>query len=458
MNRFVPAGAAALALLAVALLAAGCATHAERRARVETAMARGDYAAALTELDRTQQDPQDVLYLLDRGLLLHYLERYPESNRAFETAETRIQDLYTRSVSRQAVSLLTSDVVIPYDGAPFERALIHYYRTLNYVYDHDLEGALVECRKANLLLAILGDRTEGRKTAYRDDAFLEYLGALLYQDAGEWNDAWVSLRAADSAYARYAIAFGVAPPGALGCDLRRMARVMGDDAYPTRVATPCDTLPDGYGELVFLFENGLAPVKEQVDIALPILKGEAERYREDRDGFALLLAGRYDGYAYREAELDYLLHVAIPRIRPRPPLARYAEVSAGETVATTVVVEDVSALSRAALSEAMPRILLKTVLRGITKYVATRGVRKETGEIGGLLANLITAATERADTRGWITLPDDIQMARLPLPAGAHRVRVRLFDEAGAMITAAEVGAVTIVPGRRTYLSWRGWD
>jgi uncharacterized protein len=450
----VPARAAALALLVAALLAAGCATHAERRARVESAMARGDYAAALTELDRTQKDPQDVLYLLDRGLLLHYLERYPESNQAFEAAENRIQDLYTRSVSRQAVSLLTSDVVIPYDGAPFERALIHYYRTLNYLYDRDLEGALVECRKANLLLATLGDRTEGRETAYRDDAFLEYLGALVYQDAGEWNDAWVSLRAADSAYARYAIAFGVAPPRALDCDRARVARRMGE----SRDAATCDTLPEGYGELVFLFENGLAPIKEQVDIALPILKGETERYRDDRDAFALLLAGRYDGYAYDEAELDYLLRVAVPRLRPRPPLTRYAEVSAGETYATTVVVEDVSALSRAALSEAMPRILGKTVLRGIAKYLATRGVEKRTGEVGGLLANLLTAATERADTRGWITLPDDIQMARLPLPAGTHRVEVRLFDDRGAPVMTAEAGAVTISPGRRAYLSWRAWD
>jgi uncharacterized protein len=428
-------------VLALALLAAGCATHAERRARVEGAMARGDYAGALAELDRTQKDPRDVLYLCDRGLLLHYLARYPESNQAFEAAETRISDLYTRSLSKEALSLLTSDNAIPYDGAPFERALIHYYRVLNYTGEDDLEGALVECRKANLLLSALGE-----KTAYQDDAFLEYLTALLYQDAGEWNDAGVSLRAAETAYARYAQVFGVAPPPPLDCDLRRLA------------GEPCDTLPRGYGELVFFFENGMAPIKEQTDLTLPILKGESDRFRDDRDGFALLLAGRAEGYAYEKAELDYLLEVAVPRIQARPPLARCAEVSAGDAVARTVVVEDIAALSRAALADAMPKILAKTVARAIVKYLATRGIEKKTGEVGGFLANLLTAATERADTRGWITLPDDIQMARLALPAGEQRVRVRLLDAAGSVIASADAGTVVVAPGGRAYLSWRGWD
>jgi hypothetical protein len=449
------------ALAVGAFLPTGCATHARQRAAMEQAMARGDYAAALAELDKRHPDPQDVLYRLDRGILHHYLGRYDESNDEFEAAEIRIEDLYTRSVSRAAVSLLTSDVVIPFDGAPFERALIHYYRTLNYVYDDNLEDALVECRKANLLLATLAEETEGEETTYQDDAFLQYLTALLYEDAGEWNDAWVSLRGAETAFARYDSVFGVAPPPMLGTDLRRLARDLGYldeyEQYRARYPDACDTLPSGCGEVVFLFENGRAPIKEEIDFTLPILKGERDRYH-DRDEFARILANRYQGYVYEAAELEYLLRVAIPQIQPRPPLIRHAEVRVGDATAGTVVVEDVAALSAAALSEAMPKILVKTVLRGVTKYLGTRWVEKKTGKIGGILANLLTAASERADTRGWISLPNDIQMARLTVPAGEHKVSLRFLDARGDIVATAETGSIVVEPGRRAYLSWREWE
>jgi hypothetical protein len=449
------------AVWAGVFLTTGCATHERQRAAVERAMVSGDYTAALAELDKKHRDPQDVLHLLDRGLLLHYLGRHDESNDEFEAAEIRIEDLYTRSLSKAAVSLATSDVVIPFDGAPFERALIHYYRTLNYLHDDNLEDALVECRKVNLLLATLAEKTEGKATAYQDDAFLQYLTALLYEDAGQWNDAWVSLRAAETAFARYDSLFGVPPPPMLGGDLRRLSRDLGysDEyqGYRARYPEASDTLPSGCGELVLLFENGLAPTKEEIELTLPILKGERERCR-DRDELALLLVGRYGGYDYPDAELEYLLRVAIPEIHPRPPLVRFAEVRVGDTVARTVVVENVAALSQAALAEAMPKILLKTVIRGITKYLATRGIEKKVGRIGGFLANLLTAASEQADTRGWISLPNDIQMARLAVPPGEHDVNLRFLDARGDVVATAEAGPVAVAPGRRTYLSWREWE
>lgn len=453
---------AAACLIASGPPLAGCATHAQQRARVEEALVRGDYEAALEQLDK-KKDPSNVLYLLDRGLLLHYARRFAESNEAFETAEARIEDLYTRSLSKEAAALITSDNVIPYDGAPLERSLIHYYRTLNYLYLDDLEEALVECRKANLLLASLADKTEGKKTAYRDDAFLQYLTALLYQDAGEWDDAWVSLRQAEQAFAGYEERFGVAAPPWIGSDLLTMARWLGyRDEYETyRARYPhaaADSARDGEAELVLFFENGLAPVKKQDEITIPILKGESDEYRDRHDEFGVMLAGRYPRYDYDEAKLDYLLRVAIPRLAPRPPAVHCVEVSAGGTAVKTVPVENVAALSDAALGEAMPKILLKTVLRGLTKYFATRGAEKNAGEVAGVLVNILTAATERADTRGWITLPNDIQMARLRVPPGEHEVTLRFCDASGRIVATENAGTIAFENGKRTYLSWRAYD
>jgi hypothetical protein len=451
---------AAAFLLAAAV--AGCATHGEKRAAVEKALVRGDYAAALQELDKKDKDDSNVLYLLDRGLLLHYLGRFAESNASFESAEFRIEDLYTRSLSREAASLVTSDMVLPYEGAFFERALVHYYRILNYLYLDDQEGALVECRKADLLMAKMEDRTEGSDSAYRDDAFLEYLTAMVYEDAGEWNDAWVSLRRAEAAYAGYEKRFGVPAPPSLGADLRRISRTLGlreeAEIYRERYRAAAEEPPAGEAELVFLLENGLAPLREELEITIPILKGETDRFHDDVSGLAVAVAGRYPSYDYGDAELDYLLRLAVPGHAPRPPRVRSAEVRVDTLAARTFVAENVAALSGAALSEAMPKILLKTVIRGITKYLATRGAKKEGGKIAGVIANILTAAAERADTRAWITLPNDIQIARLRVPPGELRLTLRYFDSEGRVVATQDGGVHVFEAGRRRYVSWRSYD
>ena len=39
----------------------------------------------------------------------------------------------------------------------------------------------------------------------------------------------------------------------------------------------------------------------------------------------------------------------------------------------------------------------------------------ELGALSAILTNLLLSYTERADTRSWLTLPDRIYMARIPI-------------------------------------------
>ena len=64
-----------------------------------------------------------------------------------------------------------------------------------------------------------------------------------------------------------------------------------------------------------------------------------------------------------------------------------------------------------------------------------------------------TILTERADTRSWLTLPHDIQLARLPLPPGRYVVRVDFSGYGGQVIGTREY-PVTIERGRKQYLSY----
>ncbi|MCK7580704.1 MAG: hypothetical protein MZV65_37080 [Chromatiales bacterium] len=64
-----------------------------------------------------------------------------------------------------------------------------------------------------------------------------------------------------------------------------------------------------------------------------------------------------------------------------------------------------------------------------------------------------TLLTERADTRSWLTLPHDIQLARLPLPPGAYVVRVDFLGDGDQVIGTREY-PVIIERGRKQYFSY----
>jgi hypothetical protein len=109
-------------------------------------------------------------------------------------------------------------------------------------------------------------------------------------------------------------------------------------------------------------------------------------------------------------------------------------VDAGVARAETETLLDVNRVAGQQLDAMMPLIIARAVLRRAIKAATTtagarvvkhnnRGTGGDVAEIGFLLANLIWTAAERADTRIWSSLPAQIQVARLELPAGMHTVR-----------------------------------
>ena len=200
------------AIVLALLLCSGCAHHPAKMANIRILMADAEYQSAIKELEKTGGSEDDVLYLLERALLLHFAGEYTKSNEIFERAERLTEDLYTKSLSHEAGALLTSDLVLPYIPKPFEQMLINYYRALNYIYINSREDALVECRKASHKLAQFA---EDDRRPFRHDAFIEYFTAILYEWGEEINDALVSYKNALDSYRTYRDALGIGPPPGL---------------------------------------------------------------------------------------------------------------------------------------------------------------------------------------------------------------------------------------------------
>jgi hypothetical protein len=419
-------------------------------AEVRRLMAGEDYAGALETFEDSGDTEDDVLASLERGLLLHYFGRYRESNQVFEQAEIMSEDLYTRSISREAASLLTSDLVLDYVPPPFEQVLINYYRALNYINLGDREGALVECRKAGEKLVLY---SEDDKRPYRRDAFMEYLTGMLYEWDGEINDAFIAYRNALDGYSVYAETFGVSPPPSLTCAALRTAEYMGfveeierlDRDARARCRSEEDA--DRLSRVVIFVEHGFVPPLKEWRVDIPILKSETRKARESPYVFSLGIASRIDGFVYDPDDVAYILSLALPAYPGDYPGVPTLPVFVDSISHRPVMLEDIYAVARAELKHDMPKIAAKTLARALVKYAVTDKAKDDWGVVLGTLVDAATSATERADLRAWLSLPRAIEAAVVYVEPGEHWISLgaagpRLAAPGGRSPEVVEISAV----------------
>ena len=83
-----------------------------------------------------------------------------------------------------------------------------------------MEDALVEVRKINIRLQQLNDKYPDHKNRYQRDAFAQLLMGLIYDAAGDYNNAFIAYRNAYNTYQTdYLKNFGLAAPEQLKKDL-----------------------------------------------------------------------------------------------------------------------------------------------------------------------------------------------------------------------------------------------
>jgi len=298
MSRWSAAPYRRFGIVLALLTAAGCATYSARMASVREHLAVGDFDTALEVLEERSGDKDRLLLYLNKGLILHYADRWQESNAMFQAGENLAAELYTKSISEGVASLLTSDNSISYRAEPFEMAMVPFYRSLNYIYLGERDEALVEARKASVYLqqytaltvAALGeDAATLHPAVLRHNAFLQYWSAMLYEWGGETNNAFIAYRHAAAAYRNAAAMLTVETPPWLGADLRRTGRKLGfrDELVqlqkdypvlflPLRSDTPESTAADQAGQDPVVTEGAEPEVPPLPDGAT----GETRRPRE----------------------------------------------------------------------------------------------------------------------------------------------------------------------------------
>jgi hypothetical protein len=118
-------------------------------------------------------------------------------------------------------------------------------------------------------------------------------------------------------------------------------------------------------------------------------------------------------------------------------------------------VEDIDALARYSLEQAMPGIMARATARAMVKY-NTQHTANNNSELAGLLMTITNLVTERADTRSWTTLPQEIELRRIRLPVGEHQIQLQMLNTAGQIVDVMDE-KVTIKP-RQTSFVIQHWN
>lgn len=404
LHLFFRYNASAICLMTLAGGLVSCASYTSKTKAVVDNFKGGHYSQALSELDKVDmKSSEPLLYLLEKSMILDRQGELKPSRSALTAADRIVDELYTTSVSKEAMSYVYNDSAQDYPGEDYEKVAIHIMMALSFLEDGDMNAAAVEARRINTRLNEINGFYKDNKNKYTEDAFGRYLSGLIHEAKGDYDSAIVDYKLALKAYkTEYQAFFGVRnPPGDLICALYHLLTNRGrtqeamrlKSNYPRQVVK-ADMPDSSYGELIVIHQLGLISRKQEFSY-LVNLGREIHRF-------------------------------SFPRIFPLNPyrFGRTGVQVASKPFTSAQLVQNFDGIAARTLEDRRLRLVAKQAARLILKSQINQKARQELGPLGGLLTNIFNAVTETADTRAWALLPSAFYVTRYALKPGKHDVKL----------------------------------
>ncbi len=321
-----------------------------------------------------------VQYLLDSGLLKLYTGDFDGGRQDLQQAKEAMAALDAVSVTENLAAVTANETLRSYAGSASDHVLVHVALALCYLLGGDLDGARVEVLQADVTM---GDY-EG-DDAYGHLASARFLAGLIYEMAGERDDALISYR---KAYAIMTERDESIPP-ALQTSLLNLTRSQGFDEEYAKYERQFDRnaqLPTaGQGQWIVFYFDGVVSQKTETRLSL---------FNRDMDTMISVVMPMY------------------PQVRSAPQSLNW---QVDDNNLQTRVIENVERRVRQDLDKDYAAILATAVARAVAKYKMVQEAQDQ-NELAGVLVNILTVATEQADLRSWNMLPAYIQVARATAP------------------------------------------
>ncbi|HEY5750240.1 MAG TPA: hypothetical protein VIU12_29445 [Chryseolinea sp.] len=414
-----------------------CATYYQQHLDFNYEFEHGDLQQALNALKGSEAESKSkFLFFANKGLLLSVLGDYEESNAFLEKAFLFGED-YRINYFNEGVSYFTNPNFTVYRGEDHEHLMVLYFKAINYLKMNQPQDALVECRRLNIRLNQLTDKYSSPHKLQRD-AFIHTLMGIIYQSTKDYNNAFIAYRNALDVYENeYAKMFHMSIPEQLKKDLVNTAYWTGfmDEFqnYKTKFDMQDYTPVQPDAELVFFWHNGLAPVKTEWGINFVIAPGPGNTMLFTNESMGMVFSFPVEEENDRRGLASLQIYrVMFPRYVERPLYFQTANLEANGGEYPLQLAEDVSKVAFQSLRQRMLQEFAKGLLRAALKKVTEQSLRKKDEGLGALLG-MVNAATEKADTRNWQTLPHSIFYSRIPLvPDEKNEVKLKLLPGEGS--------------------------
>jgi len=409
------------------LLLASCRSYYKKNIKFNEYYRNGEFEKAEQILDKDKKGPtrnNKLIYFLNRGAIAHALGKYTESNNYFEQAYILGED-YQKKIGSEALALLSNPLATEYKGEDFELLTLHYFKALNFVFLNNYNDALVEARRINVKLNALSDKYS-KNNHYKNDAFAHYLMGILFESSKEYNNAFISYRNAYNCYNdEYSKLFSVAAPLNLKKDLIRTAQLTGfndqvslyEKEFNIKYEEP---LNKALYDVVFLWNNGLSPIKEEWSINFVLVKGSDGMCTFVNEEYGMSFPFPMESKEGNGGLGDLkMLRVAFPKYVERIPLYNSGSVKINNETYEMELVQNINAIAFKSLEDRMLREFSNALMRLALKKAAEMALRTQNQDAGAALG-ILNAITEKADTRNWQTIPHSIYLTRFRLPEGKH--------------------------------------
>ena len=424
-------------ILFVSLSLSSCASYYQRFLEFNSTIETGDVVKAdelLSKDTKSAEGKNRLLYFMNKGTLEMLKGNYAKSNEYFNDADLFIED-YRKNLGAQALSYISNPMAMEYAGEDFERVLIHYYKAINYLQLNQKDEALVECRRINLKIQELNDKYS-TKNKYSEDAFALNLMGIVYESAGEINDAFISYRNAIESYEKvYEPQFKTPVPEQLKKDVIRTAYELGftneAQQFEEKFKIKNEPKDPNNGELIFFWNNGLGPVKSEHSINFAINRGQSGivTFVNDEMGISFPIpVNEANSTGSVLGDLEFV-RMSFPKYVERKPYYTTATIEVPNGQYSLQTAENINNIAFKSLQDRMLREISNSILRLAAKKAAEYEARKQNQNMGSLVG-IVNAITEKSDTRNWQTLPYSISYSRIPLLAGPQEIKLvlRSFD------------------------------
>ncbi|HKG05865.1 MAG TPA: hypothetical protein VKB19_05370 [Pedobacter sp.] len=440
-------------LFGLMLFLCSCAAYNEKIAGYYKQVSEGNYAEANKELDKNtllQKPRNQLLFLMEKGKTSHLSGEYENSNRYFNEADALLEK-GLNSVGDALVGTLVNPMTQTYKGEDFEKFMIHYYNALNYLYLNNREDAIVEARRITLQSQEQDNKFNNKENRYSKDAFSLMLQGMIYESDGDVNNAFIAYRNAAEVYlgSKDKTWYGTSMPKELQIDVLRTADLNGFKSelghFEELFGIKYEAKPksDG-GELIFFWENGLAPVKQQEEFFFSLIRG-GDGNLVFTNATGTIFVPYNSSYGSNDINLNSVesLRATYPKYVARPLYYSSATLTNGQQTLGFEKTEDINELAFKTLDQRflkeMGKILTRLAVKKAAEY-ALKASAKKSGKDGkdnalleglGFGVQLYSLLSEKADTRNWQTLPSQICYTRIPLQKGSNTLTLKLNGSSG---------------------------